>query len=155
MWFKKTFDELSREKDNIEKPLSKESFQIAVKRFICFFFGTLIVLVIQALILGPDYDPDIPVPSYALKVSELPEYFSRFLITSLLLASSVFVITLFNPKSFFSISPKSVICNRCHKVKNNDKVIKCDCGGTFESLNLYKWIADNDQNEDKNEYNEA
>ena len=151
MWLKKTFDELSQERNSEEKPLSKESFQKAIKRFVYFFFGTLMVLIIQALILGPDYDPDVPVPSYALKVRELPEYLNRFLFTSLLLSVFVFIITLLKPKNFLSISPTSVICDKCFKVKNSDNVTKCDCGGGFENLDLYKWVDGNDQNGKINE----
>jgi hypothetical protein len=32
------------------------------------------------------------------------------------------------------------ICNKCFRVKHHEQSVKCECGGTFEDFDKWKWI---------------
>jgi len=36
----------------------------------------------------------------------------------------------------------TVICNSCHHIKTRDNALSCECGGTFEPFENWKWIDD-------------
>ena len=40
------------------------------------------------------------------------------------------------------VAPKILICDRCHRTKRRDRETKCECGGTFDSLDNWTWIDD-------------
>ena len=41
-----------------------------------------------------------------------------------------------------TVQSKTVICNACFQMKQSDCQRLCDCGGTFEDFDLWKWISD-------------
>jgi len=43
---------------------------------------------------------------------------------------------------FYGAPVSTVICNTCHRTKTMDKALLCDCGGTFEPFENWKWVED-------------
>jgi hypothetical protein len=41
-----------------------------------------------------------------------------------------------------SMGPRTMICNQCHNVKNEDRESNCSCGGQFEPLDNWEWVED-------------
>jgi hypothetical protein len=46
-----------------------------------------------------------------------------------------------NPAAFnVNLDPRTVICNKCHRVKMPDAEHTCGCGGMFEDIRDWKWV---------------
>jgi hypothetical protein len=151
MWKRKTYIDLEKDKENLNESIKKNSIRKAIKRSIYFCIGSFAFLIIKALITGPEYNSDLPVPTNPIKFKELPEYLVTFLIISMAIALLVLLFSLLAPRYFVRNYITTVICCKCFKVKNLDNETNCECGGTFESLDLYMWIPDDAKNDLKNE----
>jgi hypothetical protein len=46
------------------------------------------------------------------------------------------------PLDFSGGSVRTVICNTCHRTKTEDKARLCECGGTFEPFENWRWVKD-------------
>jgi hypothetical protein len=46
------------------------------------------------------------------------------------------------PGPIEELHPRTVICNRCHRVKIPDAELACACGGDFEDMRGWKWVDD-------------
>jgi hypothetical protein len=152
MWVRKTYVDLEKEKAELDESISKNSLKKAIKRFFYFLFGTFLFLILEGIILGPEFLSYEPIPSNPIKIKELPEYLDIFLIVSLIIATLVLLFSLFVPKYFIRDYKTTLICNKCFKVKNPDNETKCECGGSFENISLYKWVSEDEQidmNEEK------
>jgi hypothetical protein len=51
---------------------------------------------------------------------------------------------------FKSYGPRTMICNQCHRVKNEDREPNCSCGGQFEPLDNWEWVEDDDSDTETN-----
>jgi hypothetical protein len=51
---------------------------------------------------------------------------------------------LFQLLGFKSYGPRTMICNQCYRVKNEDREPNCSCGGQFELLDNWEWVEDDD-----------
>jgi hypothetical protein len=49
-----------------------------------------------------------------------------------------------------SYGPRTMICNQCYRVKNEDREPNCSCGGQFEPLDNWEWVEDDHPNTETN-----
>jgi hypothetical protein len=42
----------------------------------------------------------------------------------------------------WDMGKKVVMCDSCHRVKNLDRENQCECGGTFDNLDNWRWVDD-------------
>lgn len=138
MWIKKTeIDKIEEERlQKISEPKSRLRKALRIGMFVFIFDAILSPLasVTIGIPKGRDYTPHV-----VLRIDELPEYLPGFLRTASLIGITFFLL------SYFIILKKStatLMCDKCHKTKNLDKSINCECGGCFINIENFKWIDD-------------
>lgn len=130
MWMHKTIDEVSAEENK-----SRTSFRIPA------FWG--IMAFACALVRSSGY---ITFRSIAFppRNSDLYHAFLHALILAGLTFAIVYLCQRFLGWNMFprANDRKTVICNRCFRVKSADDQESCKCGGKFEDFKLWKWVDD-------------
>lgn len=125
MWTRKTEKDIAEERKrllyDVTAPLGAG---------VCVLFGAFVSLWIRP---RPWIAPTLPMMSFL----EAAKKSVTFAIFTVLLAYLLQVVT-GKPISKV-LSDRCVICNKCARVKVLDPVARCECNGTFEDLELWKW----------------
>lgn len=72
---------------------------------------------------------------------------------SLVVAIASYVLQLILRKSLGNMSwgfPKVMICDTCHRAKNNNGKDTCECGGRFENIDNWEWIEEQHDDGEEN-----
>lgn len=138
MWIEKTEIEKKEEKrlGKIVEPKSRlrKSLYLGMFAFILIAILDPIASVTFGLPKGFDYTPRV-----VLRIDELAPYLLGFLKEATIMGIAMFLISYF---SLFKSRTTTLMCDKCHKTKNFEKNIKCDCGGCFINIENFKWIDD-------------
>ena len=138
MWIKKTEIEKAEEErlKNISEPKSRfrKSLYLGMFVFILEAILSPLASVTIGIPRGLNYTPKV-----VLRIDELPEYLPGFLRVALLMGITIFLISYF---MLLKIRTSTLMCDKCHKTKNFEKNIKCECGGCFINIENFKWIDD-------------
>lgn len=141
MWIRKTNDEIDNKNNNEEYFFGIKLTIIKISVFI-FFFVFIFTMAFE-LIFGESkgrfYLPqeysrekitwsDIP--------GKLPEYFTFASVSGILLY------ILARKFKNYKTSGNTYICQKCNKVKANDGINKCECGGEYIQIDKMKWVED-------------
>lgn len=70
-------------------------------------------------------------------LSELPSMLPEYLVIS----SIIGILAYLGTKGYKKNS-NTFMCQKCYKVKTDDKNYKCECGGEFIEIHKMKWIED-------------
>jgi len=139
MWVKKSEGE-KKEEERLEKISNDKSrFKKSLKSGLFIFIFTAISWIIASLTIGIPQGRYIYGTRNILKLNELPEYIPEFLRISAILGFVTFVFIFFLKVKLRS---STIMCDKCHKTKNYDKVAKCECGGNFINIDNFKWVDD-------------
>ena len=138
MWIKKTEIEMNEEKrlEKISEPKSRlrKSLYLGMFSFILIAILSPLASVTTGVPKGYDYTPKV-----VLRIDELPEYLPGFLRLASLMGITIFLISYF---IILKNRTSTLMCDKCHKTKNFEKNIRCDCGGCFINIENFKWIDD-------------
>jgi hypothetical protein len=139
MWIKKTDEDI---KNDLEKSIS----DISLFKVPLLISLLVICLTIFSEIIGGT-DISIRKPMNFLEIIENP-------FKPILMGVIFFIIAYLNQKNKIkkllseNIDFKtSLICEKCHKVKNYNEVYLCECGGDYIDLNKMKWIEGDDDDD--------
>jgi len=139
MWIPKTEEEI--------KELAKEKEKSARKIGI---LGALLFIIMQILFakyIGVKAGKVAPIgPTYTW--DQIFQSFPRLCVYGVLAGTLFYFIF----RKFKDIT--SLICDSCSKIKRNDKIKDCDCGGHFVFLEEMKWIEDVETENDSEETKE-
>ena len=118
MWIKKSDQE-------IEKDKRKRAIDVPISIFIAIFILNIVINK-----LGIRRYTDVRPKSWLEIYSLIP----HFLLLSFSIAVAVFILQKLFKKDFFKKPTDTYICDKCHKVKRNDNIFECDCGGKYNLI---------------------
>ena len=141
MWVIKTEEE-------IENSKNKEEYVAGIritplKGSIFIFFFIFILEVAFDMIIGKSKGRLYLPSDYArekVTLSELPSMLPEYFVFSSTMGI-LFYIILIKFKDY-KMYPDTYICQKCHKVKSDDKNYKCECGGEYIKIDKMKWVED-------------
>jgi len=138
MWIKKTESEIDRDERHRQETLEK--FKVRNLTLV-FFCSLLLFFLLFSLIDLTTSGRFIKVYGYPLTFEEYIDSISHFIYSSLVFTLIIFIIALFGYKKIFIKRKSSTyICDRCQVKKTiRNSMTNCDCGGTFNSIDDFKW----------------
>ena len=145
MWIRKTDEEIenSNKEDEFVAGIRLTPFKIGI----FFFFFVLILEVAFDMLIGKSKGRFyLPADYVREKVtfSELPSMLPQYLVLSSVLGILIYIIT--RKLKGYKMYPNTYICQKCYKVKSDDKNYKCECGGEYIEINKMKWVEDKKKN---------
>ena len=140
MWIKKTDIEKSEEERLERIRENKTRFKKSLTIGIILFLFIAIFEPLASLTIGTSggINPN-PDSRYILRVDELPKFIPGFLRLAAIFGITFFLLSYFG---IFKKRTSILMCDKCHRTKNFEKNIKCECGGYFINLDNFKWIED-------------
>lgn len=140
MWIKKTDIEKSKEESLERIRENKIRFKKSIKIGLILFLFIAITWPLASITLGiPERFNPNPDSRIVLRVDELLQYIPGFLRLAAIFGITFFLLSYFG---IFKKRTSTLMCDKCHRTKNFEKNIKCECGGNFINLDNFKWIED-------------
>ena len=127
MWIKKSDQE-------IEKDKRKGAIDVPISIFI----GVFILNIVDNK-LGIRRYSDVRPKSWLEIYSLIPHFF----LLSFSIALAVFILQKLFKIDFSKKPIDTYICDKCNKVKRNDNIFECDCGGKYYQIEKMKWVENN------------
>jgi len=128
MWTKKSEEQLRKE---------KEKGRYSIVGPLGIFFGAIIWPILGKKM---GLSKQVPGSNRALSWQEILSNIPEYLLSAFYLAVGLFIFqVLFLKKAIISTHTTNKICLSCYKI-HHASAIKCDCGGTLDKLDNYKWI---------------
>lgn len=142
MWLKKTEEQIKKENQKEKKENDRNRFTKAIKYGFWTFPFFTILTISKSVLIDSSFN-GFGSPLETIKLKEVPDYMPEILFSGFFFSIIVFVVFLVYP-SLLSFVDKgnSLMCDKCYKIKNYDLINKCECGGTFASIQKYQWIED-------------
>ena len=145
MWIRKTEEEIENSKKQDEFVAGIKITPLKSGIFISIF--VFILEVSWDMLIGKSKGRFyLPVDYVREKVtlSELPSMLPEYLVLSSVLGIFMYLIT--RKLKGYKMYPDTCICQKCYKVKSDDKNYKCECGGEYIEINKMKWVEDKKKN---------
>jgi hypothetical protein len=105
----------------------------------------LFILLLIVCLLRPSYRGGVSYRPFTF-VERLVFTLKFALISSVIAFPCAYLLQVWLKRPIWSIlssyQTKVMICNKCFQVKSADDKPTCDCGGTFELFDLWKWVND-------------
>lgn len=129
MWIRKTEEKLRK---------GKENFKVSYVAPIGMFIGALIIQSFRHLTGVSRFSRRKP-----LSIEEYFHLLPEILIISVILSVAIYFAQILLKKNFLlETGETTVICDKCHKIKTDDKKYDCSCGGKYIKINEMEWIDD-------------
>ena len=141
MWVKKTEDEIENSKNREEYVAGIKLTPL--KSGIFFFVFVLILEVAFDMLVGKSKGRFYLPADYVrekVTLSELPGMLPLYLAFSSVIGILIYIIT--RKLKGYKMYLDTYICQKCYKVKSDDKNYKCECGGEFIEIDKMKWEED-------------
>lgn len=145
MWIRKTDEEIKNSKKKQEDEFVGGVRLTPLKLSICIFVFVFVFEVVVDTLIGKSKGRFyLPIDYVREKVtlSELPGMIPQYLA----LASILGVVAYFSMKQLrgAKLGVSTFICEKCFRVKADDKDYKCECGGEYIEIDKMKWIEENE-----------
>ena len=158
MWVKKTEKDLIEETKEAEKKRNEPKYWRGIKltpinsailAFLGFFAFVFIFIMSFELIFGEARGHRwLPTPRNNVSLSDIPQElpFYFFMATTL---GIIFAILIFffekaeisdKYKGWIHNNVTTQLCQKCHKVKADNGIYTCDCGGEYILITKMKWV---------------
>ena len=138
MWVKKTEEEIENSKKEDEFVAGIRITPLNGGIFI--FIFVFILEVSWDMLIGKSKSRFYLPADYVrekVTLSELPSMLPEYLVIS----SIIGILAYLGTKGYKKNS-NTFMCQKCYKVKTDDKNYKCECGGEFIEIHKMKWIED-------------
>lgn len=145
MWVKKTEEEIENSKKEDEFVAGIRITPLNGGIFISIF--VLILEVSWDMLIGKSKGRFYLPADYVrekVTLSELPSMLPEYLVLSSVLGILMYIIT--RKLKGYKMYPDTYICQKCYKVKSDDKNYKCVCGGEYIEIYKMKWVEDKKKN---------
>ena len=145
MWVKKTEDEIENSKNKDEYVAGIRLTPLKIGIFISIF--VFIIEVSWNMLIGKSKGRYYLPADYVrekVTLSELPGMLPLYLVLSSILGILIYIFT--RKLKVYKMYPDTYICQKCYKVKSDDKNYRCECGGEYIEINKMKWVEDKKKN---------
>ena len=148
MWIKKTNEEL-RKKETLGIRLIRLPFKLdmssPVKGFLYVFISFFIFqIVIEQLFGVSSHSRLTPGPPHNIKIGliDIPNRLPTYFKLSLYIGIAFFLLSLYKRKYGKDKESKRLdyVCEKCNKLKPNDGIYTCECGGEYTHIDKMKWV---------------
>ncbi len=124
MWLRKTEQEIKTKRN-----------KISLIGPIGIFLGTFILAILSDKLGIRKYSADVNPKKWIEIFNLIPNY----IIISIMIGGSIFLIQVFLKKDLFKEDLNVLICDNCNKMRENNQKLECDCGCQYYKIEEMKW----------------